>query len=63
MNVVEWFGYLLVKCSVFAFESIREDKLAMLKPIVNEFPNSEERQVELKEKIAEVWLLLIPVYI
>ncbi|XP_020103157.1 probable kinetochore protein NUF2 [Ananas comosus] len=32
----------------------REDKLAMLKPIVNEFPNSEEWQAELKEKIAEL---------
>lgn len=55
-----WGIWILIEGSVFVFELIREDKLAMLKPIVNEFPNSEESQAELKEKIAEVWLLLIP---
>ncbi|XP_072970205.1 kinetochore protein NUF2 homolog [Typha angustifolia] len=32
----------------------REEKLALLKPVVNEFPNPEERQAELKAKIDEL---------
>ncbi|KAF0897620.1 hypothetical protein E2562_000352 [Oryza meyeriana var. granulata] len=43
----------LVLSALINFLYYRDEKLALLQPIIDEFPNSDERRAELKAKIAE----------